>query len=69
MKQHTFKVSLLSLCVAGVLGIVPHAFAADAQPAALPKGQPFPGQGKAMLLSQKDPVSYTHLTLPTKRIV
>ncbi len=61
MKQHTFKVSLLSLCVAGVLGMVPHAFAADAQPSVLPKAQPFPGQGKAMLLSQKDLMEYKAL--------
>ena len=53
MKQHTFKVSLLSLCVAGVLGIVPHAFAADAQPSACSQSTAIPGQGKAMLLSQK----------------
>jgi len=40
---------------------VPHAFAADAQPSALPKAQPFPGQGKAMLLSQKDLMEYKAL--------
>ncbi len=61
MEQHTFKISLLSLCVAGVIGMVPHAFAAEAEPSALPKPQPFPGQGKPMLLSQKDLMEFKAL--------
>ena len=53
-------------------GMIPAALAQGAPPAAAPKGPQnlkYPGKSDKLVLLGDRPVSYTHLTLPTKRIV